>query len=174
VADFVQALGAIPVVTAMGDVLPRLRNEGLSCAVTGSMTGNTLGLHKATTHIYAMPITWGLSLFGANRDSWTALEPELRVLLRNEMPKLEARIWSASEQETREGVACNTGAESCRNGKKGNMVAIPMTAQDDALRQQLLRSHILPSWLRRCGPECAAIWNRTIGAVQGITVQPSP
>lgn len=173
VADFVQAFGAIPVVTAMSDVLTRLRMGNVSCAVTGSMTGNTLGLHEVTTHIHSMPITWGMSIFGANQDSWNALEPELRALLREELPRLEARIWAASEQETREGLACNTGSPACLNGRKGRMVAVPMSPQDDRQRQQVLRSHVLPSWLRRCGPVCADVWNRTIGPGHGITVQGS-
>lgn len=170
VADFIKAFGGIPVVTAMSDAVPRLRMGNVSCAVTGSMTGNTLGLHEASTHIFAMPITWGVTLFAANRDSWNALEPPLRVLLREELPQLESRIWQASEQETLEGLACNTGAQSCRSGHKGRMIAVPMDPQDDLRRQQVLRSHILPSWLRRCGADCASMWNNTIGPVHAIAV----
>ncbi len=174
VADFVQSFGAVPVVTSMSDVLAQLRKGTVSCAVTGTMTGNTLGLHEVTTHIYAMPITWGLSIFAANIDSWNALEPELRVLLRSELPKLEAKIWQASEKETADGLACNTGAPSCVGGRKGKMVAVPMTPQDNALRQEMLRTRILPNWLRRCGPGCADTWNRTIGPLHDITARATP
>lgn len=174
VADFVQAFGAVPVVTSMSDVMPQMRKGTVSCAVTGTMTGNTLGLHEITTHIYAMPITWGVSIFAANLDSWNALEPALRVLLRNELPKLEAQIWLDSEKETTDGLACNTGAPTCKGGRKGKMVAVPMTPQDDALRHEVLRSRILPNWLRRCGPGCADTWNQTIGPMHGITVQGPP
>lgn len=170
VADFIQAFGGLPVVTAMSDALPRLRTGNVGCAVTGSMTGNTLGLHEVATHIYAMPITWGVTLFAANRDTWNALEPPLRILLREELPRLEARIWQASALETQEGLDCNTGAAGCRNGRKGHMVAVPMNPQDDLRRQQVLRSHILPSWLHRCGTACADVWNKTIGPVHAITV----
>ncbi len=174
VADFVQAFGAVPVVTSMSDVMPQMRIGTVSCAVTGTMTGNTLGLHEIATHIYAMPITWGLSIFAANQDSWSALEPELRVLLRNELPKLEAQIWLASEKDTADGLACNTGAPTCREGRKGKMVAVPLTPQDNTLRQEVLRTRILPNWLRRCGPSCADTWNQTIGPMHGITAQGSP
>ncbi len=174
VADFIRAFGAVPVVTSMNDVMGQMRKGAVSCAVTGTMTGNTLGLHEITTHIFTMPITWGLSLFAANLDSWNALEPELRVLLRNELPKLEARIWQASEEETADGLACNTGAATCRGGRKGKMVAVPITPQDNALRQDVLRSRMLPNWLRRCGPGCADTWNQTIGPLHGITAQGPP
>ena len=174
VADFVRAFDAVPVVTSMGEVMPQMRKATVSCAVTGTMTGNTLGLHEITTHVYGMPITWGLSIFAANVDSWNALEPELRVLLRNELPKLESRIWLASEKETADGLACNTGAPTCRGGRKGKMILVPMTPQDNSLRQEVLRSRILPSWLRRCGPSCADTWNQTIGPLHGITAQGTP
>ena len=167
--DFVRAFGAIPVVTVMNDLLPQIRKGNVSCAITGTMTGNTLGLHEVTTHIYAMPITWGLSMFGANLDSWIALEPELRVALRDALPRLEARIWAASEQATLDGLACNTGAAGCRLGRKGSMTAVPMDPRDQQRLRDIVQSHILPSWLRRCGPECATIWNQTIAPVRGIT-----
>jgi|GEM_PF-2009938 len=54
------------------------------------------------------------------------------------------------------------------------MVAVAMTPQDNALRQEVLRSRILPNWVRRCGPRCADTWNQTIGPMHGITAQGMP
>ena len=173
-ADFLQAFGAIPVASNLSDMVSKLKQGNFACAVTGSMSGNTVGLHEVTTHIYTMPITWGVSLFGANQDDWNALDPALRALLRQEMPKLEARIWEASERETAEGIACNGGAELCRNGRKGHMVVVPATAHDERRRKEVLESDILPKWLARCGLNCVQIWNRTIGPVHNMTAQGSP
>lgn len=173
-ADFFQAFGATPVATNMSDIVSKLKNGNFACAVTGSMSGNTVGLHEVTSHIYPMAITWGVSLFGANLDAWSALDPALRVLLRQELPRLEARIWEASERETAEGIACNTGTAPCRHGRKGHMLAVPITAQDERRRKQVLVSDILPKWLARCGPGCAAIWNQTIGLVHDLTVSGTP
>jgi hypothetical protein len=95
-------------------------------------------------------------------------------LLRDELPRLEARIWQASEQETQDGLACNTGDPRCRGGRRGQMVAVPMNAQDDQRRQQVLRSHILPRWLSRCGIQCVDVWNQTIGPAHAISVTGPP
>jgi TRAP-type C4-dicarboxylate transport system substrate-binding protein len=167
-ADFIDAIGGIPVVTSMVEVLPNIRSGNVACAVTGSMTGNTIGLDKVTTHLYAMPVTWGVSLFGANANSWTALDPALRVLLRDELPKLEARIWAANASETADGIACNIGSSACQGGRKGKMTLVPVAPQDEALRARMLLSNIMPRWLRRCGPTCADIWNQTLGPVHDI------
>jgi len=172
-ADFIDAIGGIPIVTSMVEVIPNIRSGNVACAVTGSMTGNTLGLDKVTTHLYAMPVTWGVSLFGANANSWTALDPGLRVLLRDELPKLEARIWAANASETADGIACNIGSAACQGGRKGKMTLVPVAPQDEKLRARLLVSNVLPRWLRRCGPTCADVWNQTLGPVHDI-MAPAP
>jgi TRAP-type C4-dicarboxylate transport system substrate-binding protein len=173
-ADFIDAIGGIPVVTSMVEVLPNIGSGNVACAITGSMTGNTLGLDKVTTHLYAMPVTWGVSLFGANANSWAALDPALRVLLREELPKLEARIWSANASETADGIACNIGSGACQGGRKGKMTLVPVAQKDEELRAHILLSNTLPRWLRRCGPACADIWNQTLGPVYNIAVPATP
>lgn len=173
-ADFISAVGATPVVTSLTEMLPNIRNGNVNCAVTGTMSGNTVGLHEITSHLYAMPITWGLALFGANSDSWNALDPALRVLLRNELPKLEADIWAANERETKVGIDCNIGALGCVGGRKGRMTLVQLTPQDDQRRKSILLSTVLPQWLRRCGGQCADIWNQTIGPALGIAAPAAP
>lgn len=173
-ADFIEAIGGIPVVTSMSELLPNIRSGNVACAVTGSMTGNTIGLDKLTSHLYAMPVTWGVSLFAANTNSWAALDPALRVLLREELAQLESRIWVANANETADGAACNVGASGCRSGRKGKMKLVPVTPQDEARRGEILVSHILPRWLQRCGPACASIWNQTMGPTFNIMVPTPP
>ena len=138
------------------------------CAITGTMSGNTLGLHEVTTHVHSLPITWGLAVFGANQAAWDALPPDLRALLRRELPKLEAAIWTESERDTSDGLACNKGATACNAGRSGHMVAVGMSGPDERRRQEILRSTVLPRWLQRCHARCAEVWNQTIGPVRGI------
>jgi TRAP-type C4-dicarboxylate transport system substrate-binding protein len=173
-ADFISAVGATPVVTSLVEMLPNIRNGNVSCAITGTMSGNTVGLHQVTSHLYAMPVTWGLALFGANSDSWDALDPALRVLLRNQLPKLEAEIWAANERETKIGIDCNIGARDCVGGRKGKMTLVPLTPQDDQRRKSILMSTVLPQWLRRCGRQCADVWDQTIGPALGIAAPSAP
>lgn len=167
-ADFVSALGGVPVLTGFAQIVPSLTAGNTECAITGTMSGNTLGLHTLTSHVHALPVTWGLAVFGANQAAWEALPPELRALLRRELPRLEAAIWQESERETADGMACNRGAASCAGGRKGSMVAVPVSPQDDRSRQDILASTVLPRWVQRCGKRCADIWNQTIGPVRGL------
>ena len=172
-ADFVGALGGVPVLTGFAQILSSLTAGNTECAITGTMSGNTLGLPSITSHVHALPITWGLAIFGANQTAWAALPPDLRALLRRELPRLEATIWEESERETADGMACNRGAANCVAGTKGRMVLVPVSSQDERSRQEILASTVLPRWVQRCGARCADIWNQTIGPVRGLVAAPA-
>ncbi|EHL20385.1 putative transport protein [Acidovorax sp. NO-1] len=74
-ADFVGALGGVAVLTDFAQIVPSLTAGNTECAITGTMSGNTLGLHTLTSHMHALPVTWGLALFGVNRAAWESLPP---------------------------------------------------------------------------------------------------
>lgn len=168
-ADFVGALGGVPVLTGFAQIVPSLTAGNTECAITGTMSGNTLGLHTLTTHMHSLPVTWGLAVFGANQAAWAALPADLRALLQRELPRLETAIWEESERETADGVACNRGAATCTGGRKGSMVVVPVSPADERNRQDILISTVLPRWVQRCGTRCADVWNQTIGPVRGLT-----
>ncbi len=166
--DFVTALKGVPVLSAFGQIMANMASNNTECAITGVMSGNTLGLHEVTTHLHTLPVTWGLAIFGANLAAWDALPPELKSLLRRELTVLEAAIWAESERETGEGLACNTGAQACRSARQGRMVAVPVSEQDEIRRQEVFSHTVLPRWIARCSVRCADVWNQTIGPARGI------
>lgn len=173
-SDFVAGLGAVPVLISFNQMVGAVASGKVECAITGSMTGNTVKLAEQTRYIHSLPISWGLAIFGANRDAWDALPGELRALLAHEIPKLEKAIWAESERETSDGFACNRGLPSCQAGTKADMTEVPTSAADEKRRRELLVSTVLPRWLERCGKSCAAVWNQTIGASSGILLPTSP
>jgi TRAP-type C4-dicarboxylate transport system substrate-binding protein len=172
-ADFVGALGGVPVLTGFAQIVSSLQAGNTECAITGTMSGNTLGLHGMTSHVHSLPVTWGLAVFGANQAAWEALPPDLRALLRRELPRLEAAIWAESERETADGMACNRGAPECAGGAKGAMVVVPVQPEDERRRQDILATTVLPRWVQRCGARCAQVWNQTIGPVRGLVAAPA-
>ncbi len=174
--DFVVALGAVPVRTAFAKIMEALASDALDCAITGASSGNTLGLHAATSHLPSLPVTWGMAMFGANSAAWNALPVELKALLRTELPRLEARIWRDAEQETVRGIDCSRGVSTCATAMpvRGRMVVVPMSLPDERLRDEIFRTTVLPRWLQRCGADCTALWRDTIGAARGIALPAAP
>lgn len=170
-SDWVSALGATPVQTAFAETVASVRSGNIDCAITGTMSGHSIGLHQVTSHLHTLPVTWGLAAFVANGDAWRALDADTRQLMRTELPKLERAIWEEAERETGEGIACNIGAPGCTSQRNGRMVAVRETAADHALSREILVGKVLPAWVQRCGPACVPVWNRTIGAAAGIPLK---
>ncbi|HEY0833217.1 MAG TPA: TRAP transporter substrate-binding protein [Azospirillum sp.] len=162
-AELVEALGAIPVVTPFAEIVAAIQRDVVDCAITGTMSGNGIGLHEVTTHVHELAVTWGLSVFAANGGAWAALPASVRDFLLAEIAGLEAEIWDSAERETGEGLACNAGQPACASGRRGHMVRVPVSAQDAARVRTLIAEVVLPGWLGRCGNSCADAWNATLG-----------
>jgi TRAP-type C4-dicarboxylate transport system substrate-binding protein len=175
-SELVSALGAVPVVIPFAEIVPAIRANVVECAITGTLSGWQIGLNEVTSHIHAMSLTWGVSLFGANSTAWAGLPQDMRDLLHRELAELEQRIWEASDAETGLGLACNTGRPECTGEQaevggargRGRMTLVNVSAEDDALRRRLVREVILPRWAERCGSGCAEEWNDRIGDALGI------
>lgn len=167
-SEMFTALGATPVLIPFADIVSAMRSGVVECAVTGTLSGNDIGLHEVTSHVHSLAITWGLSIFGANLGTWKALPEWARDTLRQEVAKLEADIWDAADRETGEGLACNSGQPNCQNGRRGSMVVVPVSEADQQRRRQLLTETVLPGWVRRCGTDCVEAWNKTLAPILNI------
>lgn len=170
-SEMFAALGATPVVIPFGETLSAIRSGVVECAVTGTLSANAIGLHEVTTHMHSMAITWGLSVFGANRAAWNALPDWARSLLRDELATLERQIWEAAEVETGDGTACNSGQPSCVSGRRGAMTVVPVSSADRERRLRLLTETVLPGWVRRCGEPCVEAWNGRLAPSLGVSAR---
>jgi TRAP-type C4-dicarboxylate transport system substrate-binding protein len=170
-ANFVEALGAVPVVIPFAATVENVRGGVVDCAITGTMSGNSVGLHEVTSHVSGMAISWGIGVFLANGDAWRGLAEPVRALLGRELPRLEAEIWESAERETGEGLACNAGASECVAGRRGRMTVVPPTAADTRQMREVFRDSVLPRWVDLCGAECARAWNATLAPTTGIAAR---
>lgn len=172
-SELVQALSGVPVVIPLAETVQAIRNGVVECAITGTLSGNAIGLHEVTSHVSRLSISWGVSFFGANTAAWRAIPEDLRERLRGGLRQLEREIWEAAEQQTEDGLACLAGRPGCKGGRPGRMTIVEERWQDELRRLQLLNDTILPSWLQRCGPECTEVWNRDIAPTLGLWARPN-
>lgn len=169
-SEAVEALGAMPVKTTFAEIVPSITRGVVDCAITGTMSGNEIGLGAATTHMHSLAITWGVSAFGANRTAWDGLPSDIRGILTREVARFEERIWEAAHAETLNGIACNIGSSACSDGVPLRLTQVPHSEADEILRQRLLREVVLPLWAERCGSSCIEIWNQTIAPQHGLFI----
>lgn len=171
-ADVMEAVGAIPVVIPFAEIVGSIRRGAVECAITGTLSGNSIGLHEVTSHVHSMALSWGVSVFAAHRPSWAALPDAVRSQISAGLADLEAEIWAAAEQDTIKGLQCNSGQPDCRDGQRGRMRVVAVTAEDEGIRQRLVRQTVLPRWLDRCGEDCAETWNASLATSTGIRAEP--
>lgn len=161
-SEMMAGVGAVPVLIPFAEMVNAIRKGIVDCAITGTLSGNEIGLSAVTSYVSPMAVSWGLSLFGANSAVWQSLPAELRSVLKESLGELEGQIWDAAEQETEQGLACDIGKPSCTATHKGRMVLVPVRPEDDLERKKLLVQTVVPKWVERCGIGCATIWKEKL------------
>jgi len=169
-SELMAALGAIPVQLPFAQIVEAIRHGVVDCAITGTRSGGEIGLPEVTSHISPLAISWGLSFFGTNRETWNQFPADIREQLGQGIHRLEDAIWEAADRETAVGLACDTGSGGCENGRTYNMKLVRVDPADAIARRQLLIHSILPQWIQRCGQDCVEAWNSTLGPELNIQV----
>jgi hypothetical protein len=84
---------------------------------------------------------------------------------------LERQIWEGADRETQNGFDCNAGRPACTGGRLGRMTIVEDSSRHDAWRMRLLSDTVVPNWVRRCGRDCAASWDRFMAPALGIAAK---
>jgi TRAP-type C4-dicarboxylate transport system substrate-binding protein len=169
-AEFIEALGGSSVTLAFAEVVPALQNKVVDCAITGSMSGYSAKWYEVSTHLLALPVNWNQQIHAVSQKTWDRLDPAVRTFLQSHVTTLVNDIWAAADEQTREGLACNTGAAECRQPVKGKMVLVSPSEADRALLKRVMNEAVLPKWAARCSADCVASFNSTVGRAVGVTV----
>lgn len=170
-SELLQALGATPVTLAFGEVVPALQNKTVDCAITGTLSGNAAKWHEVTSHLLAVPMSWGQIAYAVNAKTWNGYDPKLRAFLDEQIKTLEKSLWDAADLFTQQGYECNAGTDKCTLGTKGKMKLVQATQADRDLLKKVLTEVTLPKWAERCSAGCVGDFNNTVGKIVGVAVK---
>ena len=165
--DFVEGVGAIPVSVPFEEVVRALEKGVVDCAITGTMSAYTGKLYQAATHAFTLRVGWGLAFGAMNLNKWNLLSEAQQEILYTEISTLTESMWRETATEDDIALSCLSGI-SCSIGEPGHMILVEPSQSDLEIRDQIAVDFILSRWAQRCGPECAANWNRTVGKVLGL------
>jgi TRAP-type C4-dicarboxylate transport system substrate-binding protein len=164
-SDFLLGLGAVPVTTGFAEIVAQMRAGGMVCAITAASSARSIGMDMLTTHVSALPVSFGLSAFVANAAAWSELAPDQRTTLQTGLAGLERAIWQSAERESDAGLACLIGRGPCAQGTPGRLTLVPATADDQRRRAAVFRDQVLVRWLARCGADCRTLWDAVLAPV---------
>lgn len=169
-ADMVTAFGATSVTMPFGEVTPSLERGVIDCAITGTLSGNTNKLFEVTDHLWPLYTGWSMHFHGASLDVWNSLDPKVQDFLLEEFARFDQQLWDTVAEEVDDGIRCSIGEDPCKFGYKGDMSLVEVSDAAWARQQEILEEQILPDWAERCGKDCAARWNETIGEVVDMSI----
>ncbi|MBQ0783088.1 MAG: TRAP transporter substrate-binding protein [Amphritea sp.] len=168
--DFVEGIGAIPVSVPFNDVPDALRKGIVDCVITGTMSAYTGELYKVASYGFTLRVGWGLAFGAMNMNKWNLLSDKQKTLLQKEISVLTEKMWQETATEDAIALACLSDGP-CSIGETGKMKLVEPSDADLIVRNQIATEVILPRWAERCGPECAANWNRTVGKVLDLRAE---
>jgi TRAP-type C4-dicarboxylate transport system substrate-binding protein len=161
--DFLSGVGATAVSMAFAEVVPALNSGVVDCAVTGSLSGNTAGWPEVTKSLYPMSLGWSINVMAVNLATWNRLDKRVQSFLLEQTKAYENKMWETLKKATAEADNCNTGKQPCTMGKPAKMTIVPVKPAEADQHKKLVEGAVLAGWAKRCGAECAAEWNNTVG-----------
>lgn len=165
--DFVEGAGGTSVTVPFAEVIPALEKGVVDCGITGTMSAYTANWQQVATHAYTLRVGWGLAFGAMNMDKWNSMTPAQQEIMTTEVAALNERMWAETATEDEVAIACITGGD-CAIGEKGSMKLVTPTDADLAVRDKIATDVVLARWAERCGEECAANWNATVGKIIGL------
>ena len=170
--DLMGQLGAQSVSIGFPEVYPALSTGVADCAITAAMSANAAKWPEVTRSMYNLPISWGTGGYFVNLRWWNKQTPEVRTFLTAVYAQITEQEWKLGADGTAAGVACNIGdAKNCHLGTlvtSHPMTVVEPSAADKAKLQTLLRTVIVPNWVKRCGAACGVAFNESVAPVLGF------
>jgi TRAP-type C4-dicarboxylate transport system substrate-binding protein len=169
--DFAAAVGASAVTIAFGEVVPALEKGVVDCGITGTMPGYKAKWTEVTNTLFRLPVGYTIGVWVVNDNVWNKLSKNTQTFIADQMKKHEDKAWKTIQDETEEGVACNTGTGPCSVGPPGKLKLVRPSASDLKAREKALNEVVLSRWAKRCGDACASRWNELVGKKYNLTAK---
>jgi TRAP-type C4-dicarboxylate transport system substrate-binding protein len=168
--DFVEGLGATPVTITFAEVVPSLEKSVVDCGITGTMPAYLAKWYEVANTAFYLPVGYTITFTAVNLDTWNALSAETQAFMEEAMADFEERAWEIIIAENDLGLACGTSGP-CEKGEPGGMTLVEPSEADLEAREKILTEVVLPRWAERCGEECTANWNETIGPIVDLKAE---
>ncbi|MGH2398283.1 MAG: TRAP transporter substrate-binding protein DctP [bacterium] len=162
--SLIAGLGGQPLTIAFAEAYTALERGTLDAGITGTKPGFGLRWYEVTKFIVG-PISMRPHVaLSINKASWQRLPPDIQKILKEEAEQVvEAKAFTAIDLWNQEGLD--------KNVEKG-MEHQPFSPELKAAITDVLRSKVIPEWVKRAGgAEAAKLFNEHIAPLVGFTVK---
>jgi TRAP-type C4-dicarboxylate transport system substrate-binding protein len=164
-ASLVAGLVGEPLTVAFAEVYTALERGTLDAGISGTKPGLGLRWYEVSKYLVG-PISMRPHVaLAINKNIWKRLPQDLQAVLREEAEAIvEGKAFEAIEVWNQEGID--------KNVEKG-MEHQPFSPEVQATIKEILRTKVVPDWVRRAGGQMAAQhFNELIAPLVGFTVNP--
>jgi TRAP-type C4-dicarboxylate transport system substrate-binding protein len=161
-ASLVAGLGGEPLTIAFAEVYTALERGTLDAGITGTKPGYGLRWYEVTKYLVG-PISMRPHVaLAVNRNTWKRLPPDIQKIMKEEAEQVvEGRAFEAIEVWNKEGID--------KSVEKG-MEHQPFSPELQAAIKEILRTKVVPDWVKRAGgAEAARLFNEIIAPLVGFT-----
>ena len=175
-SEMLAQVGATPVTLSFPEVYPALQRGVAACGVTSPTSANTGKWPEVTSHVYPLAVSGSVQAHIVNLKWFDALPAEEQAALTKVMSDMEAPLWTLATATNDTALVCTTGGDCPEGGiyTAYDLTLVPVSETDKTRVTEIAVDKILPEWAGRCAatyPDCAKVWNETIGAARGLKIQ---
>ncbi len=175
-SSLLERLGATPVTLSFPEVYPALQRGVASCGITSPTSANTGKWPEVTTHLLPLSVSGAIQAHLVNANWWSRLTPAQREEFTTEFRKMEDDLWALARTTNEDATNCSIGLPNCSRTahQPFNMTLVQVSEADKARLRRISEEVILSEWAGRCNrayPNCAQVWNETIGRARGMSIR---
>jgi TRAP-type C4-dicarboxylate transport system substrate-binding protein len=159
--DLVRGLGMEPVALAFAEVYTALERGTVDAALTGSYPAFAIKLFEVAKFMVDINHGPNSGVLVVSKRTWDRLTPAQQGMLRKLGDEFSQRGWDIGRRTDKEGID--------KNREKG-MEFIPATPAMTAAVKDVMTSSVLPSWLKRAGPDARAVFGQYLAPHSVLTL----
>ena len=162
-SSLVAGLGGEPLTVAFAETYTALERGTLDAAISGTKPGFGLRWYEVSKYLVG-PISMRPHVaLAINKDTWKRLPSDIQSIMREEAEKLvESKAFEAIEAWNKEGIE--------KSVEKG-MEHLPFSPELQAKIKEVLRTKVVPEWVKRAGgAEASRLFNDIIAPLVGFNV----
>ena len=159
--ELARALGMEAVSIPFAEVYTALERGTVDAGITGTYPGFALKWYEVTKYLVDIGHGPVGGAFVMSKRTWDRLTPETKAIVTKLGEEFSEKGWEIGRRTTQEGIDEN---------KKKGMELIGISPAMAAATQKATKEIIIPSWLKRAGPDGKAVFNQYLAPHAGYTL----